>query len=106
MSRGGGRVAMITQQSWMFLRSFAELRGGTDGLLRTITLDALAHLGAGAFEEISGEVVQNAMFILVQQQPGPEHRLNAIRLVGLKSPQEKARVLREVAIMAGEEVQR
>lgn len=100
----GGRVAMITQQSWMFLRSFAELRGGTDGVLRVCTVEALAHLGTAAFEEISGEVVQNAMFVLSNNRPDPEHRIAAFRLVGLRGPSEKARVLREAAIMKGEEV--
>lgn len=100
LCRAAGRVAMITQQSWMFLRSFAELRGGADGLLRASTVESLAHLGAGGFEEISGEVVQNAMFVLGNHRPNPEHRLAAFRLVGLKSPAEKARVLREAVIIS------
>ncbi len=89
-----GRVAMITQQSWMFLRSFIELR---QHVLTETTIESLAHLGAGAFEEISGEVVQAAMFVIGNYRPDSEHRMNAIRLVGLRSPREKARVLREVA---------
>ncbi|MCG8347004.1 MAG: BREX-1 system adenine-specific DNA-methyltransferase PglX [Chloroflexales bacterium] len=106
----GGRVAMITQQSWMFLRSFAELRavpeekladarkkGQVLGLLRESTIEALAHLGPNSFEEISGEVVQNVMFVLANAAPHPEHRMTALRLVGLKSGAEKARVLREAA---------
>lgn len=97
LCRPHGRVAMITQQSWMFLRSFADLRGGEAGLLRTSMIESLAHLGAGAFEEISGEVVQNAMFVLGNACPTSAHRIVAFRLVGLKSPQEKAKVLREAA---------
>jgi hypothetical protein len=95
MTRAGGRVAMITQQSWMFLRSFADLRGGEGGLLYTSAVEALAHLGSAAFEEISGEVVQNVMFVLANSNPAPTHRMTAFRLVGLRSPGEKARVLRE-----------
>jgi hypothetical protein len=90
----GGRVAMITQQSWMFLRSFTELRRD---LLRTVTLETLGHLGDKAFAEIGGGVVATAMFVFGNSTPDPEHRMTAIRLVGLPSPDEKARVLRDVA---------
>ena len=110
LCRSNGRVAMITQQSWMFLRSFAELRalphdqlaeaqkkGQYTGLLRESSIEALAHLGPNGFEEISGEVVQNAMFVLANRAPSAEHRMIAFRLVGLKSAAEKGRVLREAA---------
>ena len=52
--------AMITQHAWMFLSSFEKLR--TKILNKTIV--NMAHLGARAFEEISGEVVQTASFVL------------------------------------------
>jgi hypothetical protein len=63
-----GRVAMVTQQSWMFLRSFADLRATEDqdssfqGLLRETTIEALAHLGPGALGELSGEVSGRGLF--------------------------------------------
>lgn len=103
-----GRVAMITQQSWMFLKSFADLRalpeealataqqkGEFTGLLRETSIEGLAHLGPNAFEEISGEVVQNAMFTLGKRAPGAEHRLVASRLVGLRYPLDKSDSLRQ-----------
>ena len=52
--------AMITQHSWMFLSSFEKLR--TKILNKTIV--NMAHLGARAFEEIGGEVVQTTSFVL------------------------------------------
>ncbi len=52
--------AMITQHAWMFLSSFEKLRGK---LLQKDTVN-MAHLGARAFEEIGGEVVQTASFVL------------------------------------------
>jgi hypothetical protein len=103
----GGRVAMVTQQSWMFLRSFVDLRAVKEdelknldenafkGLLRDTTLEALAHLGPGAFGEIGGEVVNIALFTLAKVTPSAEHRLTAFRLVGLKSLGEKSRGLLE-----------
>ncbi|MFT9494752.1 BREX-1 system adenine-specific DNA-methyltransferase PglX [Anaerosolibacter sp.] len=52
-------IAMITQHSWMFLSSFEMLRS------KVIMSDVInmAHLGARAFEEIGGEVVQTASWI-------------------------------------------
>lgn len=52
--------AMITQHAWMFLSSFEKLRQKM--LQKTIV--NMAHLGARAFEEIGGEVVQTTSFVL------------------------------------------
>lgn len=98
-------MAMVTQQSWMFLRSFAELRAVDDdklkklkpgafrGLLWNTTIETLAHLGPGAFGEISGEVVNIVLFTLTNIEPSPEHRITAFRLIGPKSPEEKERLM-------------
>ena len=52
--------AMITQHAWMFLSSFEKLRAK---LQLTDTVN-MAHLGARAFEEIGGEVVQTTSFVM------------------------------------------
>lgn len=52
--------AMITMHSWMFLSSFEKLR---NKLINNNTIVNMAHLGARAFEEIGGEVVQTTSFI-------------------------------------------
>jgi hypothetical protein len=52
--------AMITQHAWMFLSSFERLR---EKLLETDIVN-MAHLGARAFDEIGGEVVQTTAFVL------------------------------------------
>ncbi|NTU83048.1 MAG: SAM-dependent DNA methyltransferase, partial [Chloroflexales bacterium] len=96
-SRQHGSVALITQQGWMFLRSFVKMRAGREGLLRANAITALAHLGSGAFDEISGEVVQNVMFVLRRAEPSNEHRMYSMRLIGLSGPVEKAQVLRNPA---------
>lgn len=54
-----GYTAMVTQQSWMYLPSYEKLR---IELLSNYQLNSLLHLGARAFEEISGEVVQVSAF--------------------------------------------
>ena len=53
-------TAMITMQSWMFLSSFEKLR---EKLLYS-TIVNMAHLGARAFDEIGGEVVQTTAFVI------------------------------------------
>ena len=61
MVKSNGYQVMITQHSWMFLSSFEKLR---TKLLLTADLVNMAHLGARAFEEIAGEVVQTTSFVL------------------------------------------
>ena len=60
MVKKNGYQAMITQHAWMFLSSFEKLRGK---LLHTDIVN-MAHLGARAFEEIGGEVVQTTSFVI------------------------------------------
>ncbi len=71
-----GKMAMITQHSWMFLSSFEKLRAK----LLENQLVNMAHLGARAFEEIGGEVVQTTVFV---QCKGivPEYKGTYCRLV-------------------------
>ena len=59
MTANNGYQAMITQHSWMFLSSFEKLR---EKMMLTETIN-MAHLGARAFEEIGGEVVQTTAFV-------------------------------------------
>ena len=59
MLKKNGYQAMITQHAWMFLSSYEKLR---TKLLACDTIN-MAHLGARAFEEIGGEVVQTTSFV-------------------------------------------
>lgn len=59
MTADNGYQAMITQHSWMFLSSFEKLR---EKMMLTETVN-MVHLGARAFEEIGGEVVQTTAFV-------------------------------------------
>ena len=60
MAKKNGYQAMITQHAWMFLSSFEKLRGK----ILTNDIVNMAHLGARAFEEIGGEVVQTTSFVI------------------------------------------
>lgn len=56
-----GFNAQVNMQSWMFLSSYEALRGW---LLDSKTFITMAHLGARAFGQISGEVVQTTAWVV------------------------------------------
>ena len=56
-----GKYGMINMHSWMFLSSFEDLR---KFILDNEHIDSLLHLGPRTFDELSGEVVQNAAFVI------------------------------------------
>lgn len=63
MNAENGYQAMITQHAWMFLSSFEKLRAK----IQKLDIVNMVHLGARAFEEIGGEVVQTTSFILANK---------------------------------------
>lgn len=106
LAADGGRVAMVTQHSWMFLRSFADLRALDEekrrkaprdfaGVLRATTVEVLAHLGEHAFHDAAAAGAFVALFVVAKAAPAAAHRLTAFRLVGPKSPEEKDVLLRQ-----------
>lgn len=74
--------SMITQQAWMFLSSFEKLRGK---IFDTVNM---AHLGARAFEEIGGEVVQTTSFVIRNIKIN-SYRGTYCRLIDANSQQKK-----------------
>ncbi len=84
LTKSYGYQAMITQQSWMFLSSFERLRGR----LSRYQFINMAHLGARAFEEIGGEVVQTTSFVF-RNNLLREYKGTYIRLTGYMSQSEK-----------------
>ena len=59
MTKKNRYQVMITQQTWMFLSSFEKLRAK----IRANDIIGMIHLGARAFDEIDGEVVQPTAFV-------------------------------------------
>ena len=74
-SKHNGYTAMITQHAWLFLSSFEKLRTKLQGF----DYINMAHLGARAFDEIGGEVVQTVSFVCritnIANYKGTFHRL-------------------------------
>ena len=57
----GGTQAVVTPQNWLFLKTYRKLR---ERLLNRRTWNLVARLGPGAFETITGHVVNVALNIL------------------------------------------
>jgi hypothetical protein len=62
----GGVSALVTPQNWLFLGSYKRLR---ERLLQNCAWNLVVRLGPGAFETISGEVVNVALLLLTNTSP-------------------------------------
>ena len=92
MVKKNGYQAMITQHSWMFLSSFEKFRGN----LLSMDIINMVHLGARAFEEIGGEVVQTTSFV-IQKNSIPDYKGTYCRMIEPTNQQGK-----EDMFLAGE----
>lgn len=63
--KANGKYGMINMHSWMFLSSFEYLRSD---IVNNRNIDSLLHLGTRTFDELSGEVVQNAAFVITNKK--------------------------------------
>lgn len=81
----GGFQGMITMHSWMFISEYEGLR---HWILTRLSINSLAHLGARAFDQISGERVQTAAFVFERRQ-STESTGTYLRLVNGQNEQEK-----------------
>ncbi|WP_045378177.1 BREX-1 system adenine-specific DNA-methyltransferase PglX [Vibrio campbellii] len=86
-----GYNAQVNMQSWMFLSSFERMR---ESLLDTKTFITMAHLGARAFGQISGEVVQTTAWVLKKQNIS-SYRASFFRLVGGIEEEKKSSLLKQ-----------
>ncbi|MFC4474044.1 Eco57I restriction-modification methylase domain-containing protein [Comamonas denitrificans] len=95
--QGTGVVQIVMPQNWLFLTSYKKQRAS---LLQRVQWNLLARLGPGAFETISGEVVQ-AVLLTQTRAPAPEgFALHGVDASAPKSAPEKALLLREGAVVA------
>jgi type I restriction-modification system DNA methylase subunit len=60
-----GKVAMVTQQSFMFISSYEGLR---KKLRSAVAIETMAHLGPRAFPNITGEKVNTIAFVFRREQ--------------------------------------
>ncbi len=104
LCKSDGRVAMVTQQNWMFLRSFTDLRvfrseklkqeqDKFKGILRETCIECLTQLGRYAFSEIGNAVVAPLLLILRNSTPTSQHRIWSCRLSAPRPSEEQASIL-------------
>ena len=91
LSRGGGTSALVTPQNWLFLKTYASMRAS---LLESDEWSFVARLGSGAFETISGEVVNVALVGISADVPAKSHYMHCIEASGGTSASDKADLLR------------
>ena len=85
-----GTLAVVTPQSWLFMASYKAFRAS---LLRETQWGVLARLGTNAFETISGEVVNVALFQANTSTPSPAASFLGIDVSASPEPATKASLL-------------
>lgn len=79
----GGKAAMVTQNSWMYLDSFTSLR---EMLLSEYTLNCIWELGPNAFYDLSGEKANVVLMTATKEAPIKSHKieLGLLRTMGIE----------------------
>ena len=79
----GGKAAMVTQNSWMYLDGFTILR---NKLLKDYTIDCIWELGSNAFYDLSGEKANVALVVATKDLPTKSHKikLGLLRNMGIE----------------------
>ncbi|MFH1418837.1 MAG: DNA methyltransferase [Planctomycetota bacterium] len=85
-----GASALVTPQNWFFLPTYKYLR---QNMLKRYEWNIVVRLGPGAFEGISGHVVNVGLPVLTAKKPVPGHRMVGIDASVVAQPSEKAAVL-------------
>ena len=97
LCQAAGVVQIVMPQNWLFLTSYKKQR---ESLLKRVQWNLLARLGPGAFDTISGEVVQAILLTQTRAQAAADFQLHGVDASAPKNPEEKARLLREGALAA------
>lgn len=90
-----GTVQLVMPQNWLFLGSYRKQR---ERLLMDVSWNLLGRLGPGAFETISGEVV-NAILLTLSNAPATsDFMLTGLDASGPRSVGDKAAALRRTVV--------
>ena len=96
-----GSYAVVTPQNWLFLTSYMKLR---DSLLREQSWHQVIRLGPGAFQTISGEVVNVALIIVSNDPPDQNQTIAGIDASESKEPSEKAELLKNSVMSSAKQL--
>ncbi len=91
LTAAAGSIGVVTPQLWLFLEGYRVLR---ENLLDRTAWRSVARLGPGAFETISGEVVNAALFVIQSVQPLDSSRIAAVDASTFDGTDSKATALR------------
>ncbi len=97
----GGTQAVVSPQNWLFLTTYRKLR---ERLLKRRTWNLVARLGPGAFETITGHVVNVALNVLSAGHPDSGRTMAGVDVSAPRGRRpiraaEKARLLRGSAVI-------
>jgi len=85
-----GTASIVSPQNWLFLSTYKKFR---EEFIKSQTIHLIAQLGAGAFQEISGEFVKVILFSFSKGKPSSQSLIVGIESSNLKLPLEKVRYL-------------
>jgi SAM-dependent methyltransferase len=89
--RPGGYLAMVTQQAWLFISSFEQLR---KLILERDAIGLLSHHGRYAFSEITNAVVQPVLYVAQVNCVSEGGVVTAFRFISPLASEEQASLLR------------
>ncbi|WP_258359413.1 BREX-1 system adenine-specific DNA-methyltransferase PglX [Moorella sulfitireducens (nom. illeg.)] len=92
-----GTTALVMPQNWLFLTTYKKFR---TRMLKTRKWDIVAKLGPGAFEAISGEVVNVALLVISASTPREGHAFAGLDATAPRAVREKAELLRNAGFKA------
>ena len=87
-----GVCSLVTPQAWLFLGSYKRLRSR---LLSEQTWFLMSRLGPGAFETITGEVVNVALLVFGSGKSDNNHRFAGFDVSDVPTPDDKAALLKQ-----------
>ncbi|MGF6833289.1 hypothetical protein QF015_001458 [Paenarthrobacter sp. TE4293] len=93
----GGSLAVVSPQAWLLLTSYGDLR---EHLLGQTRFEVVARLGAGAFRQISGEVVKVALSVISTSKPPAGHSFLGLMANETAGADAKAKVLRSDTLLS------
>jgi hypothetical protein len=89
-------IAVVLPQHWLYTSAFEKMR---IEWLESSEWHFLARLGAGAFESISGEIVQVVLWSASSRAPSPRTAYLAVDAAPAKSAATKAEILRATPLL-------
>lgn len=92
----GGSLSVVTQQYWLFLKYYEGMR---EDFIKTKCLGLIARLGAGAFEGITGEVVNVCLQITFPDKPDKDYHHTGTELNQIKGVENKKKGLLELPVV-------